>query len=94
MSQQVSIEILEPRGVLEDSKREGLTAPRLDTLAGKTIAMMGINIPYFFSTSVPFFKALDNTELGSYTPMYQPKDGNLQAFPAYKFTDPFVEVKK
>ncbi len=59
MSQQVSIEILEPRGVLEDSKREGLTAPRLDTLAGKTIAMMGINIPYFFSTSVPFFKALD-----------------------------------
>ena len=55
------------------------------------------NIGYWtgsFLTLRAFFKALDNTELGSYTPMYQPKDGNLQAFPAYKFTDPFVEVKK
>ena len=44
----VSLTILEPRGVLEDPKRVGLSAPRLDTLNGKTIALMSINIPGVF----------------------------------------------
>ena len=44
MSQSVSLEILEPRGVLKNPKREGLFAPRLGDLNGKTIALMGINI--------------------------------------------------
>ena len=59
MSQQVSLEILEPRGVLKDPKREGLFAPRLTDLNGKTIALMGINIPYFHSSSEPFFEVVD-----------------------------------
>ncbi|MBO4677475.1 MAG: hypothetical protein J5633_08015 [Oscillospiraceae bacterium] len=59
MSQQVSLEILEPRGVLQNPKREGLFAPRLTDLNGKTIALMGINIPYFHSSSEPFFEAVD-----------------------------------
>ena len=59
MSQQVSLEILEPRGVLKSPHREGLTAPRLTDLNGKTIALMGINIPYFRSNSEPFFEVVD-----------------------------------
>ena len=59
MSQQVSLEILEPRGVLEDPKREGLFAPRLSDLNGKTIALMGINIPVFHSSSEPFFEVVE-----------------------------------
>ena len=59
MSQQVSLEILEPRGVLKSPHREGLTAPRLTDLNGKTIALMGINIPYFRSSSEPFFEVVD-----------------------------------
>ena len=50
MSQQVSLEILEPRGVLSDPKREGLFAPRLSDLNGRTIALMGINIPVFHTS--------------------------------------------
>ena len=60
MSQQtVSLEILEPRGRLQDPHREGLTAPRLTDLNGKTIALMGINIPYFRSSSEPFFEVVE-----------------------------------
>ena len=60
MSQQVSIEILEPSGILESPHREGLFAPRLDDLNGKTIALMSINIPmYFGTTSDPFFDAVE-----------------------------------
>ena len=59
MSQSVSLEILEPRGVLKNPKREGLFAPRLGNLNGKTIALMGINIPYFHSSSEPFFEVVD-----------------------------------
>ena len=60
MSQQpVSLEILEPRGVLQDPKREGLFAPRLTDLNGKTIALMGINIPVFRSSSEPFFEVVE-----------------------------------
>lgn len=59
MSQQVSLEILEPRGILQDPKREGLSAPRLTDLNGKTVALMGINIPYFHSSSEPFFEAVE-----------------------------------
>ena len=59
MSQQVSLEILEPRGVLENPKREGLFAPRLSSLNGKTIALMGINIPVFHSSSEPFFEVVE-----------------------------------
>ena len=59
MAKQVSLEILEPRGVLESPHREGLTAPRLTDLNGKTIALMGINIPYFRSSSEPFFEVVD-----------------------------------
>ncbi len=60
MSQQpVSLEILEPRGVLQGPKREGLFAPRLTDLNGKTIALMGINIPVFRSSSEPFFEVVE-----------------------------------
>ncbi len=60
MSQQpVSLEILEPRGILQDPKREGLFAPRLTDLNGKTIALMGINIPVFHSSSEPFFEVVE-----------------------------------
>ena len=59
MSQQVSLEILEPRGVLSDPKRQGLFAPRLSDLNGKTIALMGINIPVFHSSSEPFFEVVE-----------------------------------
>ncbi len=55
----VSIEILEPRGVLVDSKRVGLSVPRPETLDGKTIAMMSINIPGRYGASAdPFFDVL------------------------------------
>ena len=59
MSQQVSLEILEPRGVLSDPKREGLFAPRLSDLNGRTIALMGINIPVFHTSSEPFFEVVE-----------------------------------
>ncbi|NLT40176.1 MAG: hypothetical protein GXX89_06905 [Clostridiales bacterium] len=41
---EVRLEILEPKGVLNDPKREGLSNTRLDTLDGKTIALMGIHV--------------------------------------------------
>ncbi len=59
MSQQVSLEILEPRGVLDSPKREGLFAPRLTDLNGRTVALMGINIPVFRSSSEPFFDVVE-----------------------------------
>ncbi len=60
MSQQtVSLEIMEPRGVLKEPHREGLSAPRLTDLNGRTIALMGINIPYFHSSSEPFFEVVE-----------------------------------
>ncbi|MBO4835140.1 MAG: hypothetical protein J5483_03425, partial [Lachnospiraceae bacterium] len=59
MSNQVTLEILEPRGVLENPHREGLFAPRLTDLNGKTIALMGINIPVFRTSSEPFFEVVD-----------------------------------
>ncbi|MBO6011049.1 MAG: hypothetical protein J6P71_04550 [Oscillospiraceae bacterium] len=64
---QVSLTILEPRGVLEDPKRVGLSAPRLDTLNGKTIALMSINIPgRFGATADPFFDVLERKLLERY----------------------------
>lgn len=64
---QVSLEILEPRGVLEDPKREGLSVPRLDTLNGKTIALMSINIPGRYGASAdPFFDVLQRKLLERY----------------------------
>ena len=63
----VSIEILEPRGVLADPKRVGLSVPRLDTLDGKTIALMSINIPGRYGASAdPFFDVLQRKLLESY----------------------------
>ncbi|MBR5932277.1 MAG: hypothetical protein IKZ95_09690 [Lachnospiraceae bacterium] len=59
MSNQVTLEILEPRGILEHPHREGLFAPRLTDLNGKTIALMGINIPVFRTSSEPFFEVVD-----------------------------------
>lgn len=102
MSQQVSIEILEPRGVLENPKREGLTAPRLDTLSGKTIAMMGINIPYFHSTSVPFFQALDKKLHARYPDLKvvhmdsfgTPIDPPEKAYDVAKICDAWIEGVK
>ncbi len=41
---QVTLEIVEPKGVLNDPKREGLSNPRLDTLDGKTLALMSIHV--------------------------------------------------
>jgi len=38
----VKIEIMEPRGVLVDPGREGLSNPRLTDLNGKTIALLGL----------------------------------------------------
>ena len=45
MSQSVSLEILEPRGVLDQPRREGRFAPRPADLNGRTVALMGINLP-------------------------------------------------
>jgi hypothetical protein len=41
---QVTLEILEPKGVLSNLKREGLSNPRLTDLNGKTIALMSIHV--------------------------------------------------
>ena len=57
--QQISLEILEPRGALADPRREGLFAPRLSDLNGRTVALMGINIPFFHSSSEPFFDVVE-----------------------------------
>ena len=43
-----------------------------------------------YDTFRAFFEALETTEVGTYVPMYQPKDGELQAFPADKFADDFA----
>ncbi len=59
MSQPVSLEILEPRGVLDQPRREGLFAPRPADLNGRTVALMGINIPVFHSSSEPFFEVVE-----------------------------------
>ncbi len=59
MAQQVSLEILEPRAKLANPKREGLFAPRFPDYNGKTIALMGINIPVFRSSSEPFFEVVE-----------------------------------
>lgn len=37
-----------------------------------------------------FFEAIESEDLSVYTPMYQPKDGELQAFPAARFADDFM----
>lgn len=42
-SEQVTLNIVEPKGVLCNPKREGLSNPRLDDLNGKTIALMSIH---------------------------------------------------
>ena len=60
MNQQVSLEILEPSGVLKNPERKGLFALRLTDLNGKTIALLSINIPiHFNSFSDPFFDAVE-----------------------------------
>jgi len=43
-SEQITLEILEPKGVLSDPKRVGLSNPRLKDLHGKTIALMSIHV--------------------------------------------------
>jgi hypothetical protein len=41
---QVTLEVLEPKGVLSDPKRIGLSNPRLESLDGKTLALMSIHV--------------------------------------------------
>ena len=41
---QVTLEVLEPKGVLSDPKRVGLSNPRLKSLDRKTIALMSIHV--------------------------------------------------
>ncbi len=56
----VTIEIMEPKGVLFNPKREGLSVPRLDTLSGKTIALMSIQANEMsLSGSTLFFDILE-----------------------------------
>jgi hypothetical protein len=56
----VTIEISEPKGVLSNPKREGLSIPRLDTLSGKTIALMSIHVDAMDTFgSVLFFDVLE-----------------------------------
>ncbi len=43
-AEQVKLEILEPKGMLSNPKREGLSNPRLTDLNGKTIALMSIHV--------------------------------------------------
>ncbi|MBR5708354.1 MAG: hypothetical protein IKX41_03125, partial [Oscillospiraceae bacterium] len=63
----VSLEIMEPRGVLKDSRRVGLSVPRLDTLEGKTVALMSINIPGRYGASAdPFYDVLERKLLERY----------------------------
>lgn len=49
---QVSLEVLDPRGMLADPKRQGLFAPRPTDLNGKTIAVMALwsDAKNFFAT--------------------------------------------
>ena len=56
----VSIEIMEPKGKLLDPRREGLSNPRLDTLNGKTIALMSIHVDSLVMLgSILFFDILE-----------------------------------
>ena len=56
----VSIEIMEPKGKLLDPRREGLSNPRLDTLKGKTIALMAIHVDSLVMLgSILFFDILE-----------------------------------
>jgi hypothetical protein len=43
-AERVTLEVMEPKGVLFDPKREGLSNPRLNDLNGKTIALMSIHV--------------------------------------------------
>ena len=43
-AEQVTLEIVEPKGKLSDPKRVGLSNPRLKDLNGKTIALMSIHV--------------------------------------------------
>jgi hypothetical protein len=43
-AEQVTLEVLEPKGMLFDPKRLGLSNPRLNDLNGKTLALMSIHV--------------------------------------------------
>ncbi len=65
---QVSFEILEPRGKLNDPRREGLSNPRLTDLNGKTLALMSIHVDALFQFGTELFYDLLEEELRSRYP--------------------------
>ena len=63
----VTLEVLEPRGVLENAHREGLSNPRLTDLNGKTLALMSIHVDNLFQFgSELFFNILEEELLKRY----------------------------
>ena len=61
--QPVSIQVLEPKGRLENTHREGLSNPRLTDLNGKTIALMSIHVDNLFQFGSELFFDLLQEEL-------------------------------
>ena len=59
----VTLEILEPKGELNDPRREGLSNPRLTDLNGKTIALMSIHVDALFQFGTELFFDILEEEL-------------------------------
>ena len=63
----VTLEVLEPKGRLNDPRREGLSNPRLTDLNGKTIALMSIHVDALFQFGTElFFDILEEELRGRY----------------------------
>ena len=59
----VTLEVLEPKGELNDPRREGLSNPRLTDLNGKTIALMSIHVDALFQFGTELFFDILEEEL-------------------------------
>ena len=59
----VTLEVLEPKGKLNDPRREGLSNPRLTDLNGKTIALMSIHVDALFQFGTELFFDILEEEL-------------------------------
>ena len=82
---QITLEIVEPKGVLADPKREGLSNPRLDTLNGKTIALMSIQVSTISSFgSDLFFDILEEMLKHNYS--------NIRVVRVRSFGDPKAKI--
>ena len=59
----VTLEVLEPKGKLNDPRREGLSNPRLTDLKGKTIALKSIHVDALFQFGTELFFDILEEEL-------------------------------